>query len=841
MIRKQLVGGLCSLTGVLSSRLIVLITMFAVSLAAQQTGVISGNVTDPSGALISDADIAAKNSATGALSHTVSDKEGHFIVPGLVPGRYEVTVQKAGFGQAAQALEVPNGAMVELTVSLSLGAHSETASVDAKLSAVPTENPTGQVITTVSQDEFRNTPAMSVTDIFDLSPGVTTQQGNGPRDVSVSVRGSNERQTYGVRNIQMSEDGFPITQPDGLGRTDLSDPHAYSGVDVVQGPASALYGNYATGGAVNFHTRQTQGVEVGTDFGSFGYTNDYLALGMSGDSYRVSALFSDVRGSLYTDHSDYNTFTANILASYSLTPKDRITFKFIDNELATDLSIRLSLDQYKINPWQQGCASLAAAGCASVSLFSNGFNGTKVSESADQAGLGRSDRRTIVGGRWEHDLTANTTWRTQFVWDDRDINQPTGSTSAIGPYPSFNVITDLIRHGSLFGHQSTSYVAGSFNYENIKSFTYNVAPGGNATLGGLTQTVFGNHWNGGFRAREEIALARRWTAIVGAGVERTRMSATESVYTYPTSATPTIQLIPALREYWNFAPDGALRFQATSQLALHSHVGLGYGTPQVTNLFITPQGLFGNNTLLKPQKNVGVDLGFDWTARGFLKLSAAGFQEWFHDELVTQSPGVNLQSYTFNAPASSHKGVEGVGELRPLPRFAPGLRLRASYLFDRQIYTQYLETLAAGKFASTFNRAGNLIPGVTPQFINVRLLYDQTKGSLRGFGFFAEEDIRSSFFLDNANILRAPGSNVLNLNAHYTPHVESGVLSRLSFYIEVKNVTSKAYIASASNITDSLSSTPGLENGAPTLATSGVIWAGPPRAFYGGVKIRIRR
>jgi iron complex outermembrane receptor protein len=133
------------------------------------------------------------------------------------------------------------------------------------------------------------------------------------------------------------------------------------------------------------------------------------------------------------------------------------------------------------------------------------------------------------------------------------------------------------------------------------------------------------------------------------------------------------------------------------------------------------------------------------------------------------------------------------------------------------------------------------IPGVTPQFFNVRLIYDQTKGRLRGFGAFAEEDIRSSFFLDNANLLRAPGSNVLNLEVHYTPPVEHGLFARLNFYAEVRNLTSKAYVSSASNITDSLNSTTGAENGVSTLATSGVIWAGPPRAIFGGIRVKLSR
>ena len=42
-------------------------------------------------------------------------------------------------------------------------------------------------------------------------------------------------------------------------------------------------------------------------------------------------------------------------------------------------------------------------------------------------GFGRTDRRTIVGGRWEHDFDNTTTWRNQFVFDDRNISQPTGA------------------------------------------------------------------------------------------------------------------------------------------------------------------------------------------------------------------------------------------------------------------------------------------------------------------------------------------------------------------------------------------------------------------------------
>lgn len=401
------------------------------------------------------------------------------------------------------------------------------------------------------------------------------------------MRGSNARQTYGVRNLQVFEDGFPVTQPDGLARTDLTDPHAYSSIDVIQGPSSALYGNYATGGAINFHTRsgsEIQGLELGTDFGSFGYFNDYVTYGRGNGRSQISAFVSNVRADQATSNSQFNTATANVLASFAATPHDRFTFKFIDNELDANLSVRLSRTQYQLNPYQRGCdtytAAAATSGCASVSLFTNGYNGARQSLSPAQAGLGRHDRRTIVGARWEHDLTNNTTWRTQFVFDDRDINQPTSSSSYRGPYPSFNVVSDVLRRGKLDGHASTTYAGGFFNYENINSFVYNVMPGGSAALGGQTQTVFGKHLNAGGRARQELTLAERWTLVGGIGMEYTGLNALANNFSYPGGGTPAISPVSADRTFFNVAPEVALQYRPSNALRLHARLGTGYGTPQ---------------------------------------------------------------------------------------------------------------------------------------------------------------------------------------------------------------------------------------------------------------------
>jgi iron complex outermembrane receptor protein len=806
---------------------------------------ISGQIVDAGGAAIVGAHIEARQIDGSFDVRIVSDQEGRYSLSNLPSGRYEIHVDHAGFRDLKQEAQAQAGSSIVLNLPLAVSSFTENVTVNAQ-SPLVTETPTGQTQASVSGEDFRNTPAATIGEVLALVPGVTVIQGNGPRDVVISVRGSNERQTFGVRNIQVFEDGFPVTQPDGLARTDLTDPHAYSSIDVVEGPSSALYGNYATGGAINFHTRtgsEIQGLEVGADFGSFGYFNDYATFGVGGERYQVSAFLSNVRADQATANNGFNTITGNLLATFAATQRDRFTIKFIDNDLDTNLSIRLSLAQYRLNPFQKGCEvyNVAAAtnGCASVSLFTNGFNGSRVSQTAAQAGLGRHDRRTIFGARYEHDLTGNTTWRTQFVFDNRDVNQPTSATTFRGTYPSFNVVSEVMRRANLFGRHSTSYAGGFFNYENINSYSGNIVPGGNATLGGQTQGVTGKHLNSGVRARQEIALAERWALVAGLGAEFTGLNALANNFTYPVAATPVISPVSADRTFFNVAPEVSIQYHPNDRLRLHARLGTGYGTPQATQLFVNAQGAFGNNTTLKTQRNTGVDLGADWSLGSTLQASVTGFYEWFHNEMVTQSPGVNLQSYTFNAPASAHRGFEVGLDWHPLPVVLSGARVRASYMFDDQIYTEYRESLTTGTQTGSFNRSGNKIPGVVPNFLNARIAYDQPTGKLRGFGGFLETNWRDNYWLDNANLLSASGYTLLNLSTHYDPPEGHGAISRLRFFFDIQNLANKTYVGSAGNVTNSLNATTGQQNGAGVLATAtGLIYAGTPRASYGGVRVR---
>ena len=447
------------------------------------------------------------------------------------------------------------------------------------------ESPGAQAATGIDMRRFDATPVFSVTDILHESPGVSLKQGNGPRDMGISIRGSNARNGFGIRNIVILEDGFQVTQPDGLSRSDLIDPHAYAGVDVWRGPSSALFGNYATGGVINFRTRPggaVDGVEYGVDAGSFNYLNNYVIGGTKTGRFEGSVFASDVRGDGYFGHSAFDTQTINALLSYQPTATDKFTFKAINNELDTELPFRMSLNQFKQNPFQHGCEAAvgAAAGCVTNNFSATNTN-PKVPQTAEQAGANRNDRRTIGGFRWEHAFDAATMGQVQYVIDDRNINQPTGTTSPIGDFLSHNVSAGIKNRSSFAGLPTLAYLGAFWNYLPVDSKTYNVAPGGDASLGKPQSETVGSTTNFGARAREEVQLTDTIAVVAGATVERTLLDGSQRSFTYNSSGvTLTNKTVSADRGITNVAPElwRALHAEPRVAIPCPRRVGLWHAT-----------------------------------------------------------------------------------------------------------------------------------------------------------------------------------------------------------------------------------------------------------------------
>ena len=107
------------------------------------TGSITGEVRDPSGAVVQDANVSANDLDTGVATPTTTNADGLFRIDFLPIGHYQVTIAKAGFQTGTIApfsLEVQQTA--NFHVKLLVGSTTASVSVSAAAPILNTDNPT---------------------------------------------------------------------------------------------------------------------------------------------------------------------------------------------------------------------------------------------------------------------------------------------------------------------------------------------------------------------------------------------------------------------------------------------------------------------------------------------------------------------------------------------------------------------------------------------------------------------------------------------------------------------------------------------------------------------------
>jgi len=156
--------------------LAVLLAMFSLAnkLNAQTTisGALTGVVTDPSQAVVPDADVEIKDNAKGTTQSTKTDREGVYQFSFLAPGRYTLTVTHAGFREEKRAMNILLGPTVSANVTLKVAKVSTQVSVIAEAPLLQAEN--GDVSTTMNQKQISEVPnpGNDLTYIAQTAPGV---------------------------------------------------------------------------------------------------------------------------------------------------------------------------------------------------------------------------------------------------------------------------------------------------------------------------------------------------------------------------------------------------------------------------------------------------------------------------------------------------------------------------------------------------------------------------------------------------------------------------------------------------------------------------------------------
>jgi hypothetical protein len=136
------------------------------------SGGLAGVVTDPSKAVVPDADVEIKDNAKSTHQSTQTDREGVYRFFFLAPARYTLTVSHGGFQTENRAVNVLLGPPVSVNVSLQVAKSTTAVTVTAEAPLIQAEN--GDVSATMNQKQISEVPnpGNDLTYIVQTAPGV---------------------------------------------------------------------------------------------------------------------------------------------------------------------------------------------------------------------------------------------------------------------------------------------------------------------------------------------------------------------------------------------------------------------------------------------------------------------------------------------------------------------------------------------------------------------------------------------------------------------------------------------------------------------------------------------
>jgi len=174
-------------------------------------------------------------------------------------------------------------------------------------------------VSAVGRDAVQRTQQLALDESLNGVPGLFFQNRyNQAQDTRVSIRGFGGRAQFGIRGVRIIVDGIPATVTDGQTADARFDFGSVERIEVIRGPASALYGS-ASGGVINLTTEtgpETPFVEAGIALGEFEYNRYSLKTGGRAGAldYLVSATHTDTDN--FRRHADTQFQTVNAKLGY---------------------------------------------------------------------------------------------------------------------------------------------------------------------------------------------------------------------------------------------------------------------------------------------------------------------------------------------------------------------------------------------------------------------------------------------------------------------------------------------------------------------------------------------
>lgn len=748
--------------------------------AAQATGTVEGTVTAAgSGSPLAGVSVRLEGPAAHAA---VTDARGAFRIA-AAPGAYTLTASRVGLAARTRAVTVRAGAAERVALALEEASVLLPSVVVSTTREVQRLGETPVTVGVVSSRELRDARPTHPGEVMSQVPGVWVSVTGGEGHMT-SIR--QPRTTNPV--YLFLEDGVPTRSTGFFNHNALYEVNVPQAdrIEVLKGPATALYGSDAIGGVINVETRApgaANGVEGYAEGGPHGWTRFLGSASGTVGGNGVRADLNLTRTDGWRDATDYDRQSA--------------TLRW-DRTLGGGMSLRTVVAYSRIDQQTAGSSTLSEADYRerpTVNYTPISFRNVRAFRAsvAFQRVTART-RLSITPFVRDNSMELLPNWALTF-----DPTVFTTGHSSVGVLAQYRVDFDAIRT-RVIGGVDVDYSPG-FREED------RIAP----TRAGQ----FFTDYTTGDRVYDYDVTFRGVSPFVQAEVSPTdrlhvtggiRFDAVGYAYDSKLDALQTGRWrrpADADVDYRHWSPKLGATYEVSPALTVYGSYAHGFRAPSEGQLF--RQGQAANTIGLEPVKADSWEGGARGEIGGVVGWQVAAYRMEVEDDILAfVNPDGTRE--TVNAGRTLHRGVEA----------GLGVRLPAGFRVDAA-YTRAKHTYEAWSPRDGVDYGGNGVEAAPRDLLNLRLGW--SPAALPDLRLQAEWMRVGPYWMDAENVERYDGHDLLHLRANLpvTPRLE--VIARL------QNVLDERYAESASY----------------TAARGVELAPGAPRSLYAGLQLRLGR
>ncbi|TVQ69343.1 MAG: TonB-dependent receptor [Balneolaceae bacterium] len=774
----------------LSYLIISLAFLYATETETGPAGSIDGIVFNDENKTLAYAHVALPELNKG----TITRRDGTFSLDNVPVGEYRILISHVGYQTADELVAISDGQLTELRITLR--ASNEMPSVEivgrapGRLARVPGS------AAVVTAERLEETNPVSATEIFREIPGINAINHDpiGLR-TNIGIRGLDPDMS---RNVLMLEDGIPVAL------APYGEPEMYyspsisrmSGVEVIKGSGSIMYGPRTIGGVINFLTADPPAeptLDAHVTGGENGYLTSRIGYGntVGNSGFQVTYLHrrADNIGPLNFHLNDLNARWKLVMGQRSV------------------LGVKMSIYDELSNATYVGLTQ---------PMFESGLYDFKQLAPDDELDVRRysaSISHDYFFSDHVHLRTTAYAYTTRRNWSRQDFdNQPAAGREyrrvAGNPDEPFGAI--WFREGT--GNRNREFEVVGF--EPRISARYHLGE-------------HRNELDAGFRYLYERAFEQRVNGIIDSPA--TGNIRDDEIRTgYATSAfvqnrfyaTPQLTATPGLRvEYFRyerdilrvnfedvqrssndevlaFIPGLGFNFQMGPESAIFTGVHRGFSPPRVKDALTAT----GSSEELDAEWSWSYEAGFRLRPLPFFTSEITGYYMSFENQIIPVSESSGGQGMPnavglTNGGATRHHGVEFLFRLDPDFAGRPlSARLELGGTWNQASFSEDRFVTSGGEIV---NIKGNDLPYAPEWSGFTRLSASHTSG----FSGFLKATYTGEQFGDVLNRTESTGNGRDGMLDSYTV-VDAGMRYRLpvafdaSLSLSVKNLTDERYIAS---------------------------------------------